>query len=284
MTIKTSAVRPLNATQKLRLAMRRQNEDTQVRTGTVTAVRWDGTVNLQLGGQQFPGVACASSYSSRASGDRVQVIMHGGMPFVLGAIGEDPNAPAPEIFTTDQIQYTWGRNNSIGQEIRMYVNDGQEQRVGRPGSNDPTYPGDQFYQVAYSYYNGSVNIMNGPADLVQQIDLFLGRDDWDSGDPGPAYLSLWPHKEDALPSDPQALDIAASADPGNIDFTLEAGEMKVITLPDQWRDNIGATTLDANSIRGFVIRPAAAGTMPAAMDNSYALLTNITCALRIYSQ
>jgi hypothetical protein len=256
---------------------------TVVRTGTVTSVRWDGTVNLQLGGQRFPAVACSASYINRASGDRVQVLVHGGMPFVIGEIGQDPGSPAPEIFPNDQGQYTWGYQNTTGREIRLYVNEGQDQRVGRPGSLRPTYLGDSYYQVAYSYWDGSQNVMVTVADLTQQIDIFFGRSDWDEGDPGPAYLSLWPQKGDLLPIDPQNIQLGA-VDPPNIDFTLEAGELKVITLPDSWRDNIGATTPDSNTIRGFLVRPAAVGSIPYAVDNSYAILNSISGALRIYSQ
>src|SRR6185369_362056 len=87
---------PAKATRKIVKVARPDNKATIVQTGTVTAVRWDGTVNLTLGGQRFPAVPCASSYNSRTPGDRVQVITHGGMPFVLGVIGGDPDAPAPE--------------------------------------------------------------------------------------------------------------------------------------------------------------------------------------------
>lgn len=269
----------------LKAALRAENNATVIRTGTVTAVRWDGTVNLNLGGQRFLAVACAQSYANRKAKDRVQVIMQGGMPFVLGAVGGDPDSNVPEIFPTYSQQYTWGRNGVLGQDVQLYVNDGQEQRVGRPGSVDPTYgPTDQYYQVVYSYWDGSANLMNGPADLVQSIDLFVGRSDWDEGDPGPAKLSLVPHKMDALPGNPQDILRPLTVDPLFIDFTLEAGEMKFITLPDDWRDNIGAATLDTNTIRGFMIRPQTPGGDANPVDNSYALLADITCAIRIYKQ
>jgi hypothetical protein len=58
----------------------------------------------------------------------------------------------------------------------------------------------------------------------------------------------------------------------------------VITLPDTWRDSIGATTLTADSIRGFLITPQAPDGEPWAVDNSYAILSNITCGARVYTQ
>lgn len=268
-------------------AMKADTNATVVKTGTVTAVRWDGTVNVIVMGQRFVGVACAQSYQDRQVPDRVQVIMHGGMPFVLGAVGGDPDANSPDTFSSDQMQYTWGLNNATAQDLKVWVNEGQPQRVGRPGSIHPTYERDTYYQAAFSYWNGTTNDLNGlhnAAEQAQSLDLFVARADWDEGDPGPAYLTLWAHKMDALPDNPQSILLNTSLDPASIDFTLEAGELKVITLPDAWRDNIKATTLDANSIRGFLITPQAPDGEPWAVDNSYAILSTITGGFRMYTQ
>lgn len=266
-------------------ALKRENNATVLRNGTVTAVRWDGTVNLIMGGVRYLAVPCAQSYADRKTGDRVRTIMHGGSPFVLGAIGGDPDAPAPEFFSTQVKQFTWGRNDVFNQEIRMFVNEGDPQRVGRPGTKKPVYPGDIYYRVLYSYWDGAANVLNGPADTVQSIDLFVGRDDWDEGDPGPANLVLYAHKMDGLPDAWASILYQTTLEPSRVTFTLEAGEMKVITLPDTWRDNIGATTLDSNSIRGFAIQPWHEGTVPlGVLDNSYAVLSEITAGVRVYTQ
>lgn len=266
-----------------------ENKNFKVRTGTVTAVRWDGTVNLTLGGTAFRGVACAQSYTNRLPGDRVQVVQHGGMPFVIGVVGADPNAVVPTIFPTEAIQYTWAMNGTDGSfgETHMYVNEGANQRIGRRGSNNPVYgETDQFYQALYGFWNGAANILNNPADTTHSIDVFVGRDDWDDGDPGPASLSLWPHDFDALPVDGQLVifdvKFPTGIIPPNIDFTLEPGELKVITLPDTWRNSIGASPLGTFDIRGFAIRPGAAPVIPFADDNSYAFMDEITCSVRIY--
>lgn len=266
-----------------------ENKNFAVRTGTVTAVRWDGAVNLTLGGTHFRAVACAQSYTNRLPGDRVQVVQHGGMPFVLGVVGNDPNAVVPTVFPTQSFQYTWALNGTDGSfgERHMFVNEGANQRVGRRGSNQPFYGArDDFYQAMYGFWNGAANVMNGPADTSHSIDVFVGRDDWDDGDPGPASLSLWPHRFDALPADGQLViyDVLFPTGivPLNIDFTLEPGELKVITLPDTWRNSIGASTLGTFDIRGLAIRPGAAPVIPFADDNSYAFMDEITCSIRIY--
>lgn len=273
------------ASKTLAEALRRENNATAVKTGTVTAVRWDGTVNLTVGGVHFVAVACAQSYADRKPGDRVQIIMHGGMPFVLGSVGGDPNVPSPEIYPTDVKQFSWARP---GGDIRLYVNEGTTQRIGRPGDGDPVYPGDVYYEAVYSYWDGVANTMNDPADTAQSMDIFLARDDWDEGDLGPANLTLTPHKMDAIPNDPASILYQIGLDPPRLDFTLETGEMKIQTLPDTWRDNIGAATLTADTIRGFTISPqaidpAAPKGSRMAVDNSHAILTNITAALRIYT-
>ena len=69
-----------------------------------------------------------------------------------------------------------------------------------------------------------------------------------------------------------------------LDFTIEAGELQVLTLPDSWRDSIKATTLVASSIRGFLITPQASEGEPWAVDNSYAILSTITGGVRMYTQ
>jgi hypothetical protein len=260
---------------------------TVVKTGTVSAIRWDGTINLTMGATRYVGVACAQSYSDRTVGDRVQVIMHGGMPFVLGAIGGDPDSAAPDFFSSDQQQYTWGLYGVANQDQMVYVNEGQPQRVGRPGSRKPTYPKDQYYQAVYSYWNGTSNDLNGlhnTAEQAQSLDLFIAREIWDEGDPGPAYLTLWAHCMDALPTSPQSIVLNTATDTPHIDFTIEAGELQVITLPDSWRDSIKATTLVASSIRGFMITPTAPDGEPGAVDNSYAVLSTITGGVRMYTQ
>lgn len=268
-------------------ALKADSNATVVKTGTVTAVRWDGSVNLQMGGQHYVAVACSQGYQDRQSGDRVQVIMHGGMPFVLGSIGGDPGSSIPEIFSTDAQQYTWGLNNAADQDLKLWVNEGQPMRVGRPGSRTPVYPGDPYYQAAWTYWDGATNDLNTPHTSVEQamtIDVFVARADWDEGDLGPAYFTLWGHKMDVLPASPQSMLINTLLTPTNIDFTLESGEMKIITLPDTWRDNIKATSLDSNTIRGFLITPQAPDGEPWAVDNSYAVFNTMTCGVRVYTQ
>jgi hypothetical protein len=268
----------------LKIALRNDTDRTVVKTGTVTAVRWDGSVNLRMNGQHFVGVACAQSYADRKAGDRVQVLMHGGMPYVMGAVGGDPSAPAPDFFSTDAYQYTWGLYGETDRDQRIWVNEGVDQRVGRPGDLEPVYgEKDSFYQVAYSYWDGTNNLLNDAATPETSIDLFVVSD-WDEGDPGPARLTLWGHRHDVLPESPQTMLLNALMDPPSIDFTLEAGELKVITLPDEWRDSIGADVLTNASIRGFLITPAAPEGEPNAVENSYAMLSTVTGGVRVYTQ
>ncbi len=267
--------------------MKADTKATVVKTGKITALRWDGTVNLTIGAARFVGVACNQAYADRAIGDRVQVIMHGGMPFVMGAIGGDPETDAPDFFSTDQEQYTWGLNGLKNADQKIWANDGRPQRIGRPGDRTPVYPGDTYYMSAYSYWDGSTNLLNGAhnaAEQAQSLDLFVAREIWDEGDVGPAYLTLWAHTMDALPNDPQAIVLNTATDTPSINFTLEAGEQKIITLPDSWRDSIKATTLVSSSIRGFLITPQAPDGEPFAVDNSYALLTISTGGVRMYTQ
>lgn len=267
-------------------AMKGDTNATVVRTGTVTALRWDGSVNLGLGGQRFTGVACAQSYQDRKVGDRVQVIMHGGMPFVMGAVGGDPDANVPEFFSSDQTQYTWGWNETTGSNTKIWINEGQPLRIGRPGDREPVFGGkDSYYQAGLSYWDGLANQLNDEATPTTSIDVFLARSDWDEGDNlGPAYMTLWAHKMDALPANPQQVRLETTLDPAYIDFTLEPGELKVITLPDSWRDSIGATTLNTDSIRGLLITPQAPDGEPWAADNSYAILSTLTGGIRVYTQ
>lgn len=258
---------------------------TVVKTGTVTALRWDGSVNIQLGALRFVGVACAQSYQDRTVGDRVQVIMHGGMPFVLAAIGGDPDTDVPDFFSSDAQQYTWGLNGQKGNNQKIWINDGQPQRVGRPGSRTPTYPNDSYYAAAFSYWDGTANTLNaaGAAHNTYSIDLFVARELWDEGDPGPAYMTIWAHTSDALPNNPQSLALNTSTDTPSIDITLEAGEQQIVTLPDSWRDSISGT-LVSTSIRGFLITPSAPDGEPWAVDNSYAILNTLTGGVRVYQQ
>jgi hypothetical protein len=264
--------------------MKSDTNATAVKTGSVTAVRWDGTVNLRMGGLRFVAVACSQSYQDRTVGDRVQVIMHGGMPFVMGSIGGDPDTSVPEIFPSDTAQYTWGYLNGDLPDQKLWVNEGQPMRVGRPGTREPVYPNDTYYQAAWSYWNGTTNDLNTDATPTDSIDIYVARADWDEGDPGPAFFTLWGHKMDALPNTPAAVLLNASLTPASIDFTLEAGELKILTLPDTWRDNIGAAALDANSIRGFLITPQAPDGKPWAVDNSYGIFNTMTCGVRVYTQ
>jgi hypothetical protein len=268
----------------LKTALQADVHRTRMVQGTVTAVRWDGTVNLLAGGVRYIGVTCTASYVNRQSGDRVQVVIANATPLVLGVLGGDSLAAAPEVWPTNVMQFTWGYGNTAGQNRPVYWSEAGDTRIGRPGSVRLTYPGDTYFQAAFSFWDGTQNLMNGPADLVQSIDLFVARDVWDEGDDGPAHLQLVPHKMDALPASPQSMLYQQTLDPPSIDFTLEAGEQQLITLPDNWRDSIGATTLDSNSIRGFSVWPGNNGVEPWALDNSYALLTNLTCAIRIYPQ
>lgn len=285
----TSASKPVSTKPSAAFAkaMKADVNATVVRTGTVTAIRWDGSVNLTMGATRFVGVSCAQSYSDRAAGDRVQVIMHGGMPFVLGAIGGDPGAASPDYFTVDQQQFTWGLYGQKTQDQKVWVNEGQPQRVGRPGSRQPVYPKDQYYQAVFAYWDGTTNLLNGlhnAAEQLQSLDLWIARADWDEGDPGPAYMTLWAHCMDVIPNDPQTILLNVATDTPSIDFTLEAGELQVLTLPDSWRDSIKATTLVASSIRGFLITPQAPDGEPFAVDNSYAILSTITGGVRMYTQ
>lgn len=271
----------------LKKALASELHATQMLTGTVTAVRWDDTVNVQVGGTLYQGVSCASSYSGRQSGDRVQLILQGGQPFVMGSVGGDDDQVQPDFFPAAFSLFTWGRGNvAVGNDRPLYYTENGLSRIGRPGSTHPTYPGDNYSSAAYSFWDGSTNQLNSTAKTPagQSIDLFMARDVWDEGDPGPAHLQLVPHCMDALPAQPGSMIYQQSLDPPGIDFTLEAGEQQVITLPDNWTASIAATTLTSSSIRGFSIWPGNTGGPPWALDNSYAILTPLTCAARVYTQ
>ena len=91
---------------------------------TVTALRYDGTVNLDWGSTPLEGIPAAASYSPRAVGDVVLVLRTRPGWRVLGPIGP-PAAPAP----VDDTTITWGQGSPSGSGWQAgattYVRDGQ---------------------------------------------------------------------------------------------------------------------------------------------------------------
>lgn len=259
-----------------------KNQPKNMVTGTVSALRADGTVNVSINGFRYQGVPTMADYTPRNIGDRVMVHRQGGQLMVLGKVGSDDFAAAPGIYITNWAIYSWGVAMGTNDKALNY---GLEQ-VGRKSERFPVNDADYMARLAFSYYvSSSPNTMNGPADLTKNIDIYLERDEWDGGYDGPAGFTLFAIKNDALPADPSGLQYQTGLTTPSIDFTLEPGEMKIITLPDDWRNSIGATTLDANSIRGFVIEPQGQSIAPFDVSEyTYGLFTAMSGALRIYNQ
>ncbi len=264
-------------------------EKHQTVPGYVTALRSDGTVNIRINGDRFRGVPTMESYDIRHVGDKVTVLKSGPQYLVVGKVASDDITVMPTIFPTTFVEWSWGINNGKSDK-RLWIGDqGSGYRVGRKSERFPTNDADYFARLGICYYNGSEpNLMNNPADTNKQIDLYFERDEWDGGFDGPASFTLFGVKNTGyFPADPTfgSLNYNTGLNPSSIDFTLEPGEMKIITLPDTWRNNIGAATLDANTIRGFVVEPS--GSSISAQDvntHTYGVfLPSISGGLRIFN-
>lgn len=252
-------------------------------TGYVTALRSDNTVNIRINGDRFRGVPTMDTYDPRSVGDKVQVIKHGSQYIVMGKLSSDDLDVSPTIFPVDYAQWTWGVDRGAGDKRLWIESEGNGFRVGRRSELFPVNDWDYFARLGIGFYNGSSNLMTGPADTTKQIDVYVERDDWDDGYEGAATFTLFGVKNDSMPSSPQSLQYQTTLNPGSIDFTLEPGEMKIITLPDTWRNNIGGT-VGADTIRGFVIEPAGSSNQPTDVNShTFGIFTTLTGGLRIFS-
>lgn len=251
-------------------------------TGIVTALRADGSVNIRINGNRFQGVPTQESYDIRSIGDKVTVMKTGAQYMVMGKVGSDDLAAVPNVLPTTYLQYSFGINKGVD-DRRLYIElmDGGY-RVGRKSEQFPVSEFDIMAQLAIGYYSTS-NAMNSYSNAhpTYQIDFMAERSEWDDGYEGPASFTLFAIKNDALPESPSSLSYQTTLNPASIDFTLEPGELKIITLPDTWRNNIAAT-LSSASIRGFVIQPAGTSMSPEDISRySYGMLTPLTGTLRI---
>lgn len=253
------------------------------RVATVTALRYDGTVNIRMNGDRYQGVPTMAEYDPRSVGDKVRVLFqNSGNPLVLGKLASDDLTAQPTIFPYEVASWTWGVDGGASDK---YVS-GRLSVVGRQSEQFPTTAGDHYLRMGIGYWNGSANLMNGPADLEKNIDIYLERDEWDDGYEGGSRFSLFPIRNDQLPKDPSpgSLNYQTSLGPSSVDFTLEPGELKVVTLPEEWRNSIGAVTLDSTSIRGFIIEPQSTSVSPEDVNShTYGKFTPLTGALRMYT-
>jgi hypothetical protein len=249
------------------------------RSAQVTALRYDGTVNLLMNGHRYQGVPTMAEYDPRNVGDKVRVVFqNNGNPLVLGKIASDDFTAAPTIFPAEYQTWTWaiGTTNQLNKFISGIGN-----IVGRKSEKQPVNDADYYLRLGIGYWNGTTNIMNGPADTVKNIDIYLERDEWDEGYEGGAAFTLFAAGYNELPMNPGAYQTWMT--PGSIDFTLEPGELKIITLPESWRNSIGASSLNSTSIRSFVIEPqSSAPNVGSTNAHAYGRFTNLTGALRIY--
>lgn len=270
--------------QKVKKAFKNERK-TSYHTAKVTALRNDGTVNLAYGGIRHMGVPTMASYDPRAVGDRVHILLStGGHMIVLGKVGSDDRLEQPTIFPVDVRTYTWGRPGGdrytpAGPGMGLFD-------VGRASENFPVGSYDTYRQGAFTYWDGTNNLMTGPATLEKNIDLYLERDEWEvayDGYEGPSYFTLWPLKNNGLPHRPQELEFQDSLSVTRIDFTLEPGEVQVIQLPEVWRNNIGAAVVDSDTIKSFLVTPRAKSTYAGdAGARTYGYMTTLTGGLRIY--
>lgn len=236
------------------IAYARGNAAQKMLKGTVTALRSDNTANIKIQGQRFNGVPLANFGGTGVNalnvGDGVWVHHSGSQYLIFGKQNSDDLTNAPTIFPVAFPQWTWGVSDGLGDKTSY----GGYMTVGRKTEKFPANDADYLLRLGIQYYDGVNNLMTGPADLVKQIDLFLERSEWDGGYDGPASFTLFGVKNDAMPLDPANLVYQTTLVPASIDVTIEPGEMKIITLPDTWRNNIGGT-VGVDTIRGFVIEP-----------------------------
>lgn len=253
-------------------------------SGIVTALRSDGTVNVRIGGMRFNGVPTLETYDIRSVNDKVSIIKAGSQYIVLGKLGSDDMIPNPTVYPKSTAQWTWGAGGGAS-DHRMWVGDS---RVGRQSERFPISDSDYYARWGICYFDGSTNTLNGPADLVKQIDVYVERDEWDDGYEGAASFAMYGFVQQTgfLPEDIRTLAYNTTIVPNSIQFTLEPGEFKVLTLPDTWRNNIGAGSVSADTIRGFVIEPGVGGDkkrIPANINlHTYGRFVGISGAVRIY--
>lgn len=210
---------------------------------TVSAYREDGLVNLSYGTTPMYGIPCLASYTGRAVGDVVEVLDLGNNTWVvLGRIGgPDVTATGPNTQNSGYSLY-----NTTTMLLRGFYDPGYEGYVGTTGAT-----GDVPILLAWSYYNGTSNVLTTGAAGKTTISVAVSRSNILHGQREGVNLQLCPHNYNALPSG--TTPIALSTDSFSaVYFRLEVGEMRMVTLPADWVTAIKAAT---PTIKGFAVQP-----------------------------
>lgn len=227
------------------------NSDHAVRTlrANVSSYREDGTVNLSYGTARMFNIPCLASYTNRAIGDVVQVLNLGSNAWlVIGRVGgTDPSALTPASQNLGYGQYFTDTFTGRG------ANDiGYEGYVGNSGS-----VGENSVFLAWSYYNGTTNILNAATSGKTSMTVFVARSPLLHGKREAVELQLCPHNFNALPT-----TMVLNTDTFSpVIFRLEVGEIRAIRLPSDWFTAMtGATpTIKGLAVQAITTAPFEAG-------------------------
>lgn len=195
---------------------------------TVSAIREDGKVNLAYQGGTVLGAKCFPSYTNRKVGDQVQVIYCDGQWTVLGTYGSDPNYTGPANSANRYRNYNF---NSLTAGNAYDLRPAQQGFTNQGIDTVPLFP-------AWQYYNGSTNNLTS-VGAVSTIKIWMARQAGDGGLDGAVALRLNPHGYDTLPES----GFTTLAGYTGVSFTLERGEVRVISLPSDWVSAITAATI-----------------------------------------
>lgn len=244
---------------------------------TVSAVREDGRVNLAVYGELLEGVACATSYTGRATGDVVVVQRLQGVWTVAYRVGGEPDQPAslaPPVaditvgdtapgagWTAGQVWFAPGAGGRmrlflqkdtaavvapapLGEARIGWSDAGSWQRSSRaehhPEPTQGNYVGDPDYTGAWFYGNALTQATAGKP--VAQVVLRMAR-----ATRGGVFSGVRPrvylHGHPTAPSrTPVLLD-------GPWDFpALEVGQAKESPIPAEF-----VSSLASGAAKGFAI-------------------------------
>jgi hypothetical protein len=209
----------------------------------VSAYREDGTVNLAYGAARLYGIPCLAAYTNRKIGDVVQVLDLGANAWlVLGrSSGKDSAFISP---TTQNVLYQQYYLDTL--ISRGTTEPGYEGYVGSSGT-----PSERPLALAWSYYNGSSNLLTGGVAGKTSLTVTVARASTLHGQREAVEMQLCPHNYNTLPGafDPLVLDTASFSP---VIFRLEIGEIRNLVLPSDWFAAISAGT---PTIKGFAILP-----------------------------
>lgn len=202
-------------------------------SGTITATREDGMVNVTVRGMRYQGVPCNAAYTNRTKGDVVQVMLFSNTQFVVGKWGADSSAPNPNVLAADYSEYV--------ADSYAYAGDARCQ-IGCSGDTGDAVP----LATAWTYYDGTTNQLNAHAAVSGKTtaSLLLTRLDDGSGDDNATAFQIVPHNYNTLPTviaQPTGRFAPVTGLTG-LYGTLEPGEAVFFTLPSDWFAAIAATT------------------------------------------